>query len=116
MSRERGRRILTQVDIEEMIVDDNDLLQEATDAYGDLLEEEARLQNDYKRVFNAAYFSMQQGGHDLRKTHAEREAQDERAAYTCKSAEAAAQKEVLWTIRMRIESIRSLNANQRSQV
>lgn len=118
MSRERtrGQRVLTQMDIEGMILDDNDLLEEATDAYGDLLEAEAAAQNKYKDVFNSAYFSMSTGGHDIRKTYAEREAQDERAEYVITQAQVAAQKEVMWTIRTRIESIRSLNANVRSQV
>lgn len=117
MSRERGRRVLTQVEIEGMIVDDVDLMEEATEAYGDLLELEAQTENAYKRAYNSAYFAYgEKGGHDIRRTYADHEAATEREAYRVAQAQVAAQKEVLWTIRNRIDAIRSLNANVRSQV
>lgn len=117
MSRERGRRVLTQVEIEEMIVDDMDLLEEATETYGDMLEAEARLENAYKRAYNSAYFAYgEKGGHDIRRTYADHEAATEREEFRIKQAEVSAQKEVMWTIRARIDAVRSLNANVRSQV
>lgn len=116
MVRERGRRVLTQVDIEEMIVDDLELLEEATEAYGDLLENEARTESAYKRKFNRVYFQMDKGGHEARKIYSESQCEEERDAYKMAAALAAAQKETLWTIRNRIDAVRSLNANVRSQV
>lgn len=110
------RDLLSQGEIENMIRDDVDLLAEATEAYGDLLEEEASAENAYKRAFNAAYFSMEKGGHDIRRTFADKEAEEEREAFRIKQALVAAQKEVLWTIRGRIDAVRSLNANVRAQV
>lgn len=111
-----SRNVLTQVEIENMIRSDVALLGEATDAYGDLLEKEAREENAYKRAYNNAYFSMEKGGHDIRRTYAEREAEEEREAFRITQALVAAQKETLWTIRGRIDAVRSLNANVRSQV
>lgn len=117
MSRERGHRVLTQVEIEDMIVSDVELMEEATEVYGDLLEDEAKKENAYKRAYNSAYFTYgEKGGHDIRRTYAEHEASTEREEYRIAQAEVAAQKEVLWTIRNRIDAIRSLNANVRSQV
>lgn len=116
MTRERGKRVLTQVDIEEMIVDDLDLLEQATEAYADLLEKEARAESVYKRKFNRVYFQMEKGGHEARKVYAESQCEDERDEYKMAAALTAGQKEVLWTIRGRIDAVRSLNANVRSQV
>ena len=116
MTRERGKRVLSQVDIEGMIVDDLDLLEEATEAYGDLLEAEARAESEYKRKFNRIYFQMEKGGHESRKIYAESQCEDERDAYKMAAALTAGQKEILWTIRGRIDAVRSLNANVRSQV
>lgn len=116
MTRERGKRVLTQVDIEGMIVDDLDLLEEATEAYAELLEKEADAEDIYKRKFNRIYFNMEKGGHEARKIYTESQCEDERRAYKMAAAVAAGQKEILWTIRGRIDAVRSLNANVRSQV
>lgn len=116
VERPRGKRVLTQVDIEEMIVEDLELLEEATEAYADLLEKEAKAESEYKRKFHRVYFQMEKGGHEARKVYAESQCADERDAFRTAAAVAAGQKEVLWTIRGRIDAVRSLNANVRSQV
>lgn len=113
---QRGYRPLSQVDIERMIEDDMVQLEDATDEYTAILEQEARAEVAYKRAYNSAYLSRTEGTEKWKVAYAEQESAEELEAFRLAAAKAKAQKEVLWTIRARIDAIRSLNANVRAQV
>lgn len=115
MNINRGNRHpLSQFEVEQMIAADIELLEEITDDYGDVLVEEAETDAAYKKRW-ARVFKTVSGTMALKEAQADDECSDEYRAKLVAAAKAKAMKEHLWTIRNRIEALRSLNTNVRAQ-
>lgn len=108
-------RPLSQVEIEETIRTDLDALEEATHEFRDVCDAAAEAEVRYK-VSKAKAYLRSQGTIKDREYMAENLCEDEHLAY--KRAEAAVKSggELLRTLRTRVDSYRSLNANVRVQV
>lgn len=107
--------ILTQVDCERGIIRDLGLLEEATDLYKDLLEAEARAEVKYKKR-KASMFLRASGPVRDKEAFSDQECSDEFEAYRLAEARSKACRENMRMLHARLENLRSLNANVRSQV
>lgn len=115
MSRERGRRPFSQVEIEEGIQEDLERLEEATDDYRDALAETAKADRAYKQAW-ARHFQAANGTRDAKKAFADEQADTEYGKFLDAQAEEKGLYQLLWTIRASMDALRSLNANVREQV
>lgn len=111
----RNVESLSQVDVERMIANDIQLLEDATNAYQKSLKEEARTAAIYKRDYASAFMNAN-GAKYVKEATADLECDEQLTAKLVAEAECKAIKEHLWTIRARIDALRSLNSNIRSQV
>ena len=112
---ERGHRPLSQVDVERMIASDIELLEEATNDYETALIEEAKAEAAYKRQWSRTFLAVS-GARHVKEAAADDQCADENEARLIAAARAKALREHMWTIRTRLDSLRSLNANVRVQV
>lgn len=106
--------ILTPHDIETRIAEDLDALEAATEAYKKLLIEEAKAEYEYKSYRHEVFLNTQ-GPVRVREAEAEYQAKDKLRAYLGRQAQAKGARELLTTIRTRLDALRSLNANVRPQ-
>ena len=115
MDTRRGRRPLSQLEIERAIAEDLELLEECTEAYADAPKVEAMTSAAYKREFARALLRSNGPRHqqEAAATESSGEALEE---FLNAEAESKALKERLWTIRNSLDALRSLNANVREQV
>ena len=112
---QRGHRPLTQVDVERMIASDIQLLEEATNDYEKALIEEAKAESEYKKRWSRVFLSVS-GARHVKEAAADDQCSDENERRLISAAKAKALREHMWTIRARLDSLRSLNANVREQV
>lgn len=112
---DRGHRPLSQVEIERMIAADLELLESATSDYEQALIDEAKAESAYKRQWSRTFLNVS-GARYVKEAAADDQCSDENEARLLAAAKAKALREHMWTIRTRLESLRSLNANVRVQV
>lgn len=112
---QRGQRPLTQVDVERMIASDIQLLEEATHDYEKALIEEAQAEAAYKKHWSRVFLAVS-GARHVKEAAADDQCSDENERRLLAAAKAKALREHMWTIRARLDSLRSLNANVREQV
>ena len=107
--------LLTQADVERMITHDIKLLEGITREYRDALKEEAIAEADHKEAYSNAYLNAE-GPVETRKAIADKETYDQNKTKLVATARTKALYQYLFTIRGRIEGLRSLNSNIRAQV
>jgi len=113
--RPTGSRILAQADIEASIVSDLELLEKTTYDYGDLLTAEALAAVKFKKK-KARAFQASSGSVRDKEANSELESETEMREYLLAEAQSKAKREVMRMLHARLENMRSLNANVRSQV
>jgi len=111
----RNGKPLSQVEVETMIGNDIELLEKATNAYEAALEREAHTVARYKRDYASAFLNAA-GAKYIKEATADLECDTQLTERLVVEAEVKALREHLWTIRTRLEGLRSLNANIRVQV
>jgi hypothetical protein len=108
-------RPISQVEIEQKIMLDIEAMEEATEEFDKLSEEAARAEVEYK-VARARAYLRQRGSIKDREYAADEITREEMESYKISEGRLKAQREVLNTIRARLDALRSLNSNLRSQV
>lgn len=106
---------LTQIEVERMIAQDISKLEGITREYRDALREEAIAEANHKEAYSNAYLNAD-GAVETRKAIAEKETYELNKSKLLATARAKALYQYLFTIRGRIEGLRSLNSNIRAQV
>lgn len=112
-------KMLTQGDIERMIVSLCDALEDETYAYSDLSDKAAETEADYKYEAARIVVALSADGHKM--TALERQARvdlkcaDQFRAWKIAEARRQASKEALQSIRARLDATRTLSANVRHQ-
>lgn len=114
-SSRRRTRPLSQVEIEEKILEDIDRLEEETEAFERLGIEAAEAEVAFK-VGQAGAYLRASGSIKEREAHATFLTEELALAYKIAEARAKYGKELLSTIRAELDGHRSLNANVRPQV
>jgi DNA-binding helix-hairpin-helix protein with protein kinase domain len=113
MSRTQ-RPALNQVEIENMVLDAVEDLERMTDELEDLLADAVRKEAAYRRKESNA-FAQATGAAETRRQLAKKESNALRYEWQMAEAVATAHKEAMWTCRHKLEALRSINANVRSQ-
>jgi hypothetical protein len=98
-----------------MIASDIQLLEEATTDYSEALIEEAHAEAAYKKSWSRVFLSVS-GARHVKEAAADDQCCDENERRLLACARSKALREHMWTIRARLDSLRSLNANVREQV
>lgn len=111
----RNGKPLSQVEVETMIGNDIELLEKATNSYEAALEREARAVSKYKRDYASAFLNAG-GAKYMKEATADLECDEQFTERAVAEAEVKALREHLWTIRTRLDGLRSLNTNIRAQV
>ncbi len=108
-------RPISQVEIETKIIEDVEAMESATEEFEKVSEEAARAEVQYK-VARARAYLRQRGSIKDREYAADELTSEEAYAYKLAEGRLKAQREVLNTIRARLDALRSLNTNVRSQI
>lgn len=98
-----------------MMAADVRLLESATRDYRDSLHDEAMADANYKRAWSRVFLAAS-GARYIKEAAADDQCADEYEAKLVSAARCKALKEYLWTIRARLDALRSLNTNIRAQV
>ncbi len=106
--------MLTPVEIEKQITEVANDLEQATYEYRDLSDRAARGEVAHKVAF-AKKLLLAEGAVEIRKAQATVATENELLEREISAALAASQKELLTTLRARLDSLRTLAANVRSQ-
>lgn len=112
-------RLLTQADIEDMILNVADELEAETERYATICDEAARAEADWKYRSARSFIVLSEG--EARMTAAEKDHRvtlanfSELRQYKLLEARRTASKEALNSLRARLDSLRTLSANVRSQ-
>jgi hypothetical protein len=112
-------RLLSQGEIEEMILAVADALEEETERYAQVCDQAARAEADWK--YRSARSFIVLGEQEGRMTAAEKEHRvtianfTELRTYRLVDAQRAASKEALNSLRARLDALRTLSANVRNQ-
>lgn len=116
----RAGRLLTQGEIEQQIMAISDALEEATDDYASASYEAALAEADYRREYARAMVHAADAD-GPRVPVSEREARallavtDQHRAYKVLDARAESGKQALYSLRARLDALRTLAANVRAQ-
>lgn len=108
-------RVLSQVEVENGMVDDLAALEDATTEYREILGREARLEAALK-VKKARLYRGSTGTVRDRESYVDIESAKEELDCLNAKADTKAQRALLDYLRVRIDTMRSLNSNIRSQV
>jgi hypothetical protein len=115
----RHARLITQGEIEELILRIADEMETETERYSDLATVAADAEADYKLRAARALISMANAPQKMtaadRQARAEVIAADELRTWKLSEARRQATKEALLTLRARLDALRSLAANVRHQ-
>lgn len=109
---------LTQADVEQLILDLTDALADATEAFRDLCDAVALAEMDYKHAHHRAVVDLASGAKmtaDVRKSTAWLRSENAERAYATLAAAKEAHKEHLRSLTTRVEALRTISANVRSQ-
>lgn len=112
--------MLTQVEIERQIMGIVDALEGETERYADVAQLAAECEAEYKLKAARAWVAMASQGRSItageRQARADLAAGDELRAWKIAEARRAACREVLLSMRGRLDALRTLAANLRHQV
>lgn len=112
--RKPASSLVTQGEVEQWIMEDLEALEEVTEAYDDTCKRLASAEADYKRKRSGRYMNASGTVRD-REMYAEKVSMVEYETYLKEKEAKEGLYQVIWTIRNRIETLRSINANIRSQ-